>query len=62
MKNRWIGGFLLAAVLALAACQPQNQGGGSPAEPSQAAPASAEPMSSDEPAKSEDDSPGGYDY
>ncbi len=63
MKHRWIGGFLLAAILALAACQPQNQGGGASAEPSGAAPpASAEPMASEQPAESEDDGGGRYDY
>ena len=62
MKNRWIWGLLLAAALALPACQPQNQGGGSPSDPSDAAPASAEPLASDEPAESEDDGGGRYDY
>jgi hypothetical protein len=60
MKNRWIGGFALAMILALAACAPPSQGGGGSTAPSQAAPASdaapasAEPMPSEEPAESED--------
>ena len=62
MRNRWIGGLLLAAVLALAACAPPSQGGGASAEPSEAAPASAEPMVSEEPAQSEDDAADRYDY
>jgi hypothetical protein len=53
MKNRWIGGFALAMVLALAACAPPSQGGGGSTAPSQgepasdAAPASAGPMPTD---------------
>jgi hypothetical protein len=68
MKNRWIGGLLLGAVLALAACAPPSQGGGASGEPSEVAPASEEapasaaPMASDEPAESEDDGGGRYDY
>lgn len=62
MKNRWIGGFVLAAVLALAACAPPSQGGGASAEPSVAPPASAEPMVSEQPAESQDDGGGRYDY
>ena len=62
MKNRWIGGFLLGAILALAACAPPSQGGGESTGPSEAAPASAEPMASDEPTESEDNTRGGYDY
>ncbi|HET9416567.1 MAG TPA: hypothetical protein VFP30_03410 [Candidatus Limnocylindria bacterium] len=60
MKNRWIGGFALVLILALAGCAPPSQGAGGSTAPSQAAPASdaapasAEPMPSEEPAESED--------
>jgi hypothetical protein len=57
MKNRWIGGFVLAAILSLAACAPPSQGGDASSEPSQAAPGA-----SGSPAQSEDDGGGRYDY
>lgn len=61
MKNRWIGGLLVAAVLSLAACAPPTQGGGASGEASgAAAPRSSEPMESERPVRSTD--PGGYDY
>jgi len=37
MKNRWIGGPALAAVLALAACAPTQQGADETVAPSSAA-------------------------
>jgi hypothetical protein len=36
MKNRWIGGVVLALAVALGACAPPGQGGGSSDEPSSA--------------------------
>jgi hypothetical protein len=39
MKNRWIGGLVLAIAVALGACAPPGQGGGSSDEPSEPAPA-----------------------
>jgi hypothetical protein len=57
MKNRWIGGLVLALAVALGACAPPGQGGGSPDEPS-AAPstdtAPSEPPASEDAAQSED--------
>jgi hypothetical protein len=60
MKNRWIGGLLLAGLLAMAGCTPTPQGAGASGDAS-AAPASAEPMASEAPAESADDG-GRYDY
>ncbi len=44
MKNRWIGGLVLAIAVVLGACAPPNQGGGASDEPS--VPASAAPAES----------------
>lgn len=45
MKNRWFGGLVLAMALALAACAPPTQGGGSTSPPESVTPASGAPES-----------------
>ena len=52
MKQRWIGGVLMAATLALAACAPSQGAGDSPGESQAAAPDSVQESPSLEPIES----------
>ena len=73
MKQRWIGGVLMAATLTLAACAPSQGAGESASDSEAAAPesigasASAEPMESEaaaeaSPSESAEPTPDDYEY
>jgi hypothetical protein len=70
MKNRWIGGLLVAMAVALGACAPPDQGGQQSSEPSvpeSEAPAESQAVESQAPSpsaetESEAPSPTPYDY
>ncbi|HEY6608321.1 MAG TPA: hypothetical protein VI277_03910 [Candidatus Limnocylindria bacterium] len=64
MKNRWIGGLVLAMAVALGACAPPGQGGGSSDEPPEStAPESIAPASTAaEPSTAPSQPAPSYDY